>query len=1015
MLKKLSFVFLFITICCSAQDKIKTPHVSPALRFTENLGQWDQKILFRAQLDGGALFMEKDALLFNFYDKKKYRSLHHGSVTKGSSNIINFHSYRIRFENCNSAFTEKQEIGPDYENYFLSEDESKWRSGVKNYRRLWYRNLYNHIDYEIITAINGLKYNFHVAPAGDPYDIKLKYEGVDNLRLINGTLVYSLTVNNIVEQKPYAYQLIKGIIHEVKCDYILENNSLSFNFPKGYNLNYELIIDPVLVFAAQSGSTADNFGSTATWDAQQNLYAGGICFDVGYPTTVGAYSANFNGPATPGSTDVVITKYNSSGTALLFSTYLGGAGAEIVTSLIVDHQNNLCLLGVTGSTNFPTSSGAYDSSFNGGDSLRFTFTGTNFNNGTDIFVTKFNPSGTTLIASTYLGGIGNDGLNHVNHLTAIQIAPQTFVYEYFNDSLQFNYGDQYRGEIQIDVADNLYIASNTRSSNFPVSINAFDNSLGGKQDAILVKLNPTLSQLLYSTYLGGSNNDCANGLIINDNQEVYITGGTCSTNFPSTNGAYNTTYNGGKTDGYISHISTLSGALLQSTFIGTNNYDQSYFVQQDNASNIYIFGQSKGNMPVTGSVYNNPGRHQFICRLNNNLSSLNLGTVIGSNMTNPDISPSAFFVDGCGNIYFTGWGGDIITGPSISNMPLMNPTQSTTDGFDFYLMELSPGAGSILYGSYFGGAISQEHSEGGTSRIDKNGIFYQSVCAGCGGNDDFPVTSGAWPNTSGNPNHSSNCNNGVFKVDTQPIIAASNIIATYSGCLPFAANLNVGLPVSNSTYSWYLGGNTISQGTTASVSFSNIGTYTVSLVVTNSVSCNLKDSSSIVINVNPVYPTVSVSSSQSVICIGESATLTANGANSYSWNTGDVSNQIIVSPSVTTSYTVGGSNPNNCSSSNVITQSVDICNGLLENTTQIEKIEIYPNPSTGRFYIAGAMKFNKLDISLYSAMGQLLTNFSLDPEYNFIDLAGKQTGVYFLKIHSNGVFISSKKIALSPF
>ena len=194
---------------------------------------------------------------------------------------------------------------------------------------------------------------------------------------------------------------------------------------------------------------------TATYDSRGSLYTGGTCFNIGYPTTLGAYDVSFNGVAN--TTDVVITKYDSSGVFLKYSTYIGGAGSsEIVTSLIVDKNDNLCLYGATGSSDFPTTVGCYDNTFNGGSSISFVFNGTTFNGGTDIYIAKLNVTGTTLLASTFIGGSGNDGINYNNVIASYTSAYGT-VTEYPPDSLQYNYGDQYRGEIQVDSLYNIYI------------------------------------------------------------------------------------------------------------------------------------------------------------------------------------------------------------------------------------------------------------------------------------------------------------------------------------------------------------------------------------------------------------------------------------------------------------------------------------------------------------------------------------------------------------------------------
>jgi hypothetical protein len=913
------FVYLFPVFHAISQQA--------QLKFTENAGQWESQVLFRAQLDGGALFMEPDGLTFDFYDKKKYRALHHGGLNHQQyGQLIAAHAYKIRFKQCNpDPLIEKENAGADYENFFLGNDPEKWTSHVANFKKIWYRNLYPGVDYEIEAQSAGFKYNFHVKKNADPAAIQLQYEGVNNLRLENEVLHYELSVTDAIELKPYAYQVIGGRKMEVACRYHLAGNMLSFQFPNGYDRNRELVIDPVLVFAAQSGSFADNFGMTATWDAAGNFYSGGTAFNNGYPVTTGAYSLNFNGLPN-GSTDVVITKYNSTLTALLYSTYFGGTHSEIVSSMIVDHSDNLCFYGATSSTNFPVTAGAYDVNFNGGPGLSFYYNGTNFINGTDMYVAKFNSGGGLLLGSTYLGGSNNDGVNHVNHLSVLN-TPGGPVMEYAVDSLQFNYGDQYRGEIQVDAGNNIYIAGTTRSSDFP-TVNAADATLGGKQDAVVAKFNSALTQLLYCTYIGGSLNDCGNSLIVNDNFEVYLAGGTCSSDFPAT-AANGPNYNGGKSDGYIVHLNSAGNGILQATYVGTYNYDQVYFIQSDRNNSIYVYGQSLGNMPVFGipNPISIPGTHQFITRYNNTLGVMNMSTVFGSNTNNVDISPSAFSVDDCGFIYISGWGGSIVPPVTVmSSMPLMQPTQATTDGNDFYVMILSPGAGSLLYGSYFGGALSDEHVDGGTSRIDKTGAFYQSGCAGCGGYDDFPVTPGAWPNTPGNPNHSSNCNNGVFKLRPQTDVTSAGILAnTTMGCAPLTVSLS-NVSSNASGYLWYLGPGVTNSTTPSPVlSFTAAGNYTVSLVAEDPFTCNTKDSTYLYIQVSPgPSPTVLVSSSSTLLCEGEAAVLTASGANAYSWISGSSSASTTVSPSVTTSYTVTGTN-NSCTNTAVYTQSVVLC------------------------------------------------------------------------------------------
>ncbi len=934
MVKKLVFLCFFITNSFqffSQSDSVRhivTPHTSPTLKFTENNGQWDNPILFRAQLDGGALYLEKNCLTFNFYDKAKYRSLHHGGFERGlyKNYDIKCHAYKVYFENCNTTIVaEKAQVGSDYENFYFGNDSKKWRGNVKNYHQVFLRNLYNGIDYEAITTNQGIKYNFHIKPNANPNAIKLKYDGVDKIKLKNGTLILKLEVNEVIEQKPYAYQLINGAVKQVTCNYKFKNNVLSFDFPNGYNKNYELVIDPVLVFAAQSGSLADNFGMTATFDLQGNLYSAGTIFGAGYPYVIGSYSSVFNGTPAYGYTDVVVTKYNATGTNLIYSTYLGGNGTEVICSLITDKQNNLYCYGSTGSSNFPTTAGAAYPTFNGGINIGFVSNGSVFLNGTDIYIAKFNPTGSALLGCTYYGGSGNDGVNYLANTFSLAYSlfpsPGTATTNTTNyDSLQTNYGDTYRGEIQLDTLNNVYIASCTRSSDLPI-VGGFDNTLGGKQDGLIAKFNSNLTALIYSSYIGGSKMDCANGLFVLPNFEAYVTGGTTSNDFPNTTGGQSPTYNGGKTDGFLTKVNSTGSIMLQSTYIGTTLYDNSFFVQCNIAGEPHVYGQSLGNMPIVNSgtvvPYNNPGTHQFITKYNPTLTTKLMSTVFGSNTFNFDISPSAFAVDECnGNIYLSGWGGNILGGAAMTGMPLLSPTQSTTNGYDFYLMALKPSASALLYGSYFGGNISQEHVDGGTSRFDRKGIIYQSVCAGCGGSNpsnvhqDFPVTPGAWPGIPGAPNQNTqnyNCNNGVFKIDFQfqTTIATINTNST-TGCVPLTVSFTNSLP--GTSYTWYLGGG-ITTSTTPSpvITFTNPGTYSISLVVMDTTKCIKKDSTIKIITVYP-KPTAAFTSTISDCSNTFSTTNNSSGTgNSYAWNFGDASpTSTLTSPTHT--YSLGSGN-----------------------------------------------------------------------------------------------------------
>jgi len=842
------------------------------IHFTKNKGQWESPILFKATLSNGALFVEKNAFTYNFYNADEYK-FHRmlGDVQIDAE--LKFHAYKIHFKNANTNPTiAAKNVYPFYYNYFLGKDESKWKSNVKSYSLIHYNDIYKNIDLTLYTYKTGLKYDVIVNPGGNPKSIQFEYEGTDNLTIDQqGNLHITTSINEIIEQKPFAYQLINGVKTEIPCEFVLKNNVVSFKL-KSYNKKLPLIIDPVLIFASYSGSTADNFGMTATYGYDGSLFAGGTAFNIGYPTTIGAFDPNFNGTPASGITDVVITRYDSTGTNLSYSTYIGGVQAETVHSIIADSNNQLYIYGVTSSNDFPVTTGAYDETFNGGTPLNFPNNGTTFNIGTDIYVAKINSTGSSLLGCTYIGGTANDGVNHKAILTGNAGADY--------DSLMHNYGDQYRGEIMIDDIGNCYITSSTKSTDFP-TLNAFDNTLDGHQDAVVFKFNPDLTSLFFSSYLGGSQADAGFSIKVDTSHFVYVCGGTSSSNFPTTPGAITTTYQGDEADGYITKIDSNGSSILASTFIGTANYDQAYFLDIDRFGSIYVTGQTQGVFPIINAPYANAGSGQYIMRVDNSLTTIDYSTLFGNGNINAEFSPSAFLVDRCENVYVSGWGGNILGGSALTNMPTTsNATQPNSgDGFNFYLFVLERNAQSMLYGTYFGGSQSSEHVDGGTSRFDKNGIVYQSVCAGCWSNDDFPTTPGAWSNT----NNSTGCNNGIFKFDFEIVPKAEFAVDTFQGCAPLTITFSNSSGTSD-TYLWDFG-----NGDTTSLEFNPVRTYSVpgvyyvSLLIQDSI-CNTVDTAFQTITVSP--PVTITGGNTITTC--DTATLSISstgGPVNYIWST----------------------------------------------------------------------------------------------------------------------------------
>ena len=849
--------------------------------FKQNKGQWHSNALFKAELADGAMFLEKTGITYSFEDKTYIRSLHNSKKKTKPPESIKGHVVRVKFKGANeNAEISQTRMSSHYENYFIGNDKSKWASNVGVYNEVKYKNIYDNIDFKIYEKEGSMKYDFIVAPKANPKKIKMVYQGADKMYIENGILYVKTTITDIIENKPFAYQYINGEKIEVKCKFKLVKNTVRFVFPEAYDKDYELVIDPYLVFGSYTNSTSDNFGFTATYDTLGNLYGAGIVFGTGYPTTTGAYRTTFVG----GTVDIAISKFNATGTSLIYSTYLGGTGGEAPHSLVVSDAGELYVFGTTGSSNFPRTTGCYDNTFGGGASINPNGSGVSYGSGCDIFVAKFNVAGSALLGSTFVGGTGNDGIN---------IAA----------GMAYNYGDEFRGEIILDNVGNCYVASATNSSNFPVTTGKLANS-GGVSDAIIFKLNPTLTTLVWSTHFGGTDADAAYGLQRDAAGNIFVTGGTKSTNID-----FKTNNLSGGVDGFLVKFNSI-GTMQSSRYLGTTLYDQSYFVQVDIFNDVYVFGQSKGAFPVTTGKYNNAGSHQFIQKFNNAITTLAYSTVIGTGGSSTDISPSAFLVNDCGLIYLSGWGGSVNNGKGggfTTGLPVSTGAfQTTTTGSDFYLMVLTKDALALHYATFFGGGISAEHVDGGTSRFDKKGNVYQAVCAGCGGRNDFPTNTGAWSQTNG----ATNCNLGVFKFNIDEIKAVASV-PTVIICYPNAAIFSNASSGGN-TYLWDFGDGTTSSAFAPTHLYTTSGTFTAILTVSDSTGCIKPDTSSVTITV--FNPTTAITSSDTTICKNTSVQLIATGGVSYSWSPGATLSSTtianpIATPTVNTLYTVIATNP----------------------------------------------------------------------------------------------------------
>lgn len=848
-MRNLYFIFiLFFGFLANlfAQDQVKT-----SLDFVENKGQWDETVKYRLGVHGGRLYFQNDGIIYDMYDLEDIHEIseqiHHdgnGNRLSKSESLIDCHAYKVSFVkgNVDQFIPEIKKI--HHYNFLLGNDSSKWASSVGAYEVVRAESVYKGIDARFYSKGLNFKYDFIVNPKGNLKDIKLKYEGLNEIYLKKGNLYLVTSFDQVVEQKPYVYQIVNGEKVQIEAEYVLSGNLVSYKIGS-YDKTKDLIIDPVVVASTYSGSTETIYGHTATYDQAGNIFSAGAGFSPGgLPVTTGAYQTSF-----AGAREMCINKYNPNGSTLIYATYLGGTGDDYPHSLY-NHNNNLYILGSSASNNFPTTPSAYDQTYNGGFC--------------DIVVSVLSANGGGLIGSTYVGGSGDDGQN----------------------SISANYGDEYRGEIVVDNAGNAYVASMTESSNFPTSNNAYQPTYGGGfQDGVALKLNPNLSTLVFSTYLGGSSDDAAYGIIV-DGNKTYVTG-TAGNGFLGTGSAFN--YSGGR-DGFVVALNAGATAALHKTYFGSSSNDQSFFIEKDLSGNIYILGQTSGAIPATAGRYSG-GNGLFVTKFNNILSARQWTS------TTKSVAPVAFLVDDCNYIYASGHGGlSSLTGFGITS----NAVQSASAGF--YLMALAPQATGLSYGTYYGS--SDSHVDGGTSRFDKRGVVYQATCTDNG----FPTLGSAY--SSSNQTGSS-YDVTVFKIDFEisEIKAKAEPLPDSVGCAPF--NVNFNNTSGGNKYFWdFNDGSPIVNTKNPSHTFVNPGIYNVRLIAIDSNSTCIKPDT-VYIKIEALSTSSTTYKNDTAVCTGSAVQLWANGATSYAWSpAASLSNpniaNPIANPLVTTTYRVIG-------------------------------------------------------------------------------------------------------------
>ncbi len=825
------------------------------MEFIQNKGQWDSRAEYRADFSTGSIFLENQGftvVVHNTDDLNLLSEQMHGhkpnTSASGQPITLNSHAYQVKFLGARSITRNiPDKIQPYHNNYFFGNDRSKWAGGCKIAQAVSYENVYPNIDIRYYSDAGKMKYDIIVHPGGNINAIAMQYAGVDDIAVKNKELMIKTSVGSVKELYPYSYQSKDGQRTTVNCKYVVKDNIVRFRV-SDYDPNSTLVIDPTLIFSTFTGSTSDNWGYTATPAPDGSFYAGGISFGTGYPVSPGAYKTVYSGGVNEDNTgpyDIAIIKFSANGGNRLFATYLGGSSNEQAHSMVCDAQGNLVIAGRSSSTDYPGSlvgnGGAYD-----------------------IVLTKLNAAGSAIMGSIKIGGSADDGVN----IRGKYFPPEGA------DATRRNYGDDARSEVFIDAAGNVLLASCTKSigteasGGFPIRNSAIQSGFGGgRQDGVIVKFTPNLTAVLFSSVFGGSGDDAC--FVLSQNPvtgHIYLAGGTNSTDLPGdkTN-VLQAAYQGGAVDGFITEILNDGSAIVKTTYQGTPGDDLVYGIQFDRLGFPYIMGTTTGNWPVVNAAFSNAGSKQFISKLNADLSAYVYSTVFGTNAAIPNLSPVAFLVDRCQNVYVSGWGGGInnlklFPSSGTSGMPEVAPLPGipAADGQDFFFFVLEKNAQSQLFGSHFGqnGSVG-DHVDGGTSRFDDNGVIYQAIC-GCGdGGALFPTTPGAWSRR----NNSTNCNQAAVKIEMNFAGVGASVKATINGvvdtigCVPLAVRFTDTL-AKGKMYIWDYGDPTNPKRDTTFAPnnsvihvYNQVGTFTLMLIAIDSATCNISDTAYIQVKV----------------------------------------------------------------------------------------------------------------------------------------------------------------------
>lgn len=801
---------LILMALCFLRSSLSAQGIS----FAENKGQWNEAVLYKADIPQGSMFITASGPVYVFASEADLHNSHskfHDDARHDMKNdTIRTHAYRFTFQQGHSDLITAERKTPYYENFFIGNDATRWATEVAHYKQVTQKNIFDGIDVIYQTDGQAMKYDFIVNPGARVSDIKMALEGAKIRINSKGQLAITTSVNTVIEDRPFAYQIKGSDTVAVACRYQLNDDDIVSFECEDHDQELPLIIDPDLVFATYSGATISSFYSyTSSYDHEGHTILAALGFGLGWPTQLGAYATTFGGH-----TDVAVMKVSADGSNRVFATYLGGAMPDEPFSVGADLHSGIFIMGHTASQNFPVTTNGLQTNFGGGPG--------------DIFISKLSADGTQLLASTYLGGIGDEGYNIYAPVFGVNVSPSVLKFDPHDNS--------------------LWLTSSSSSPDFPTTTNAMQ-SAPTFNGALIAQVDTNLSQLLYSSFFNNNANTFFHDLKISKSNKLYLAGNTAASNLASPN-AYLSTYQGGSSDGLVLKFDPDTKNIEAATYLGTSAADNAIkLALHPHTGQVYVSGQSAGGTyPATANAFSMPNAKNYLQVLDSNLSIGIAASTFGGQ--NDYLATSDLYIGSCSALG--------IAGISYNNSLPLTPDAFSNTG-EFWLGNFDPTLSNVIYGTKFGYG---GHTHAGTFNFDTLGNIHHSVCDGAG---NFITTPNAW-----SPNKTSPGFDMIsFKFDiyspTQLLDFELDANSDSSGCAPMQVSFrNNSFNYTN--YYWDFGNGSSSTDFEPGTSYSQPGLYKVLLIGTNP-ACGFEDRDSLYINVFAT-DTIAPYASDTTICFG---------------------------------------------------------------------------------------------------------------------------------------------------